>query len=161
MMNTLSKTGVALTVETSFSRTTSISIEIVSSSEVVWALLTNGSDYVRWNSTITSLEGEVETGNTIKLKGILNPQRTFKLKIGSMVSEDEMKWTSGMTPFFKGVRTYTLMTDGSKVLFTMTEIIKGVMYPMAAGSIPSFDKSFEQFAHDLKVEAEIIQNISR
>jgi hypothetical protein len=38
----------------------------------------------------------------------------------------------------------------------MTEKIGGLMFPMYAKYIPSFDESFEQFAADLKKEAEII-----
>lgn len=40
----------------------------------------------------------------------------------------------------------------------MTEKIGGLLFPMYAKYILSFDKSFEQFAADLKKEAEIIHN---
>lgn len=40
----------------------------------------------------------------------------------------------------------------------MTEKIGGLMFPMYAKMIPSFDQSFDQFASDLKKEAEKIMS---
>ena len=149
----------AKTAKKTFSRETTVSVQINAGAEIVWALLTNGQDYTRWNSTITYFEGEVEEREKIKLRSTLDPKRTFKLKVKSMEAEKSMTWVSGTAPFFRGVRTYTLSQnpDGT-VICTMTEKIGGLMFPMAAGSIPDFDQSFEQFASDLKKEAEIIQN---
>jgi hypothetical protein len=39
----------------------------------------------------------------------------------------------------------------------MTEKIGGPLFPLFAGSIPSFDEVFERYAADLKKEAEAIQ----
>ena len=149
--------GRATTQKKAFSRETEVSIDIQSNPEIIWALLTNGSDYTRWNSTITSFEGDIEKGEKIKLKSTLDPRRTFKLKVKSMLPEQEMTWASGAAPFFKGKRTYQLKlnSDGTTTV-TMKEKIGGLMFPMAARSIPSFDKNFEKFVSDLKKEAEII-----
>ncbi len=152
--------GKAKTTKSTFSRETSVAIQIESSPEVVWALLVNGPDYTRWNSTIVSFEGTIGERETIKLKSTLDPNRTFKLKVRAVKPEASMQWESGAAPFFKGVRTYQLDTlaDGS-VVFTMTEKMGGLMFPMAAGQIPDFTASFEQFAADLKSEAEIIRKL--
>lgn len=152
--------GKAKTTKSTFSRETSVSIRIESSPEVVWALLTNGPDYTRWNSTIVSFEGTIGEQETIKLKSTLDPNRTFKLKVKGVKPEISMQWESGAAPFFKGVRTYKLdtLTDGS-VVFTMAEKMGGLMFPLAAGQIPDFTASFEQFAADLKSEAEIIRKL--
>ena len=40
----------------------------------------------------------------------------------------------------------------------MTEKIGGLIFPLFANKIPSFDKTFEQFTADLKKEAESIAN---
>jgi hypothetical protein len=45
---------------------------------------------------------------------------------------------------------------GTASIFTMTEKIGGVMFPLFANKIPPFDQSFEQFTADLKKEAEAI-----
>ena len=46
---------------------------------------------------------------------------------------------------------------GGGARFTMTEKIGGPLFPLFARYIPPFDESFEQFAADLKREAEAVQ----
>lgn len=146
--------GKATTVKTTFHRQTSVSTTIKAEASVIWALLTNASDYARWNSTVTSIEGTIALGETIKLKSTLDAKRTFKLKVKEMQKEKRLVWGDG-----QGNRVYILTkNDDGTVTFNMTEKIGGVMFPMYAKMIPSFDASFEQFASDLKKEAESIMN---
>ena len=144
----------ATTTRKTFSRETSVSINIKAESSIIWALLTNASDYPRWNSTVTSIEGTIAPGETIKLKSTLDAKRVFKLKVKEFESEKRLVWGDGM-----GNRVYSLTknTDGS-VTFSMTEKIGGPLFPLFAKMIPSFDESFDRFAADLKKEAETIQN---
>jgi len=54
----------------------------------------------------------------------------------------------------QGNRVYTITKNGSgMVIFSMSEKIGGLMFPMYAKMIPPFDQSFEQFAADLKKES--------
>ncbi len=157
IMTTLSTTAQqtgASTVKTTFSRETSVSISIQADPSIIWALLTNASDFPRWNSTIIALEGDIAEGEKIRLTSTLDSNRTFKLKVKELQHEKRMVWGDG-----KGERVYTLeeKTPGM-VTFTMREKIGGLMFPLYAKYIPSFNKSFEQFASDLKKEAEIIQS---
>lgn len=146
--------GKATTVKTTFHRQTSVSTTIKAEASVIWALLTNASDYSRWNSTVTSIEGTIALGETIKLKSTLDAKRTFKLKVKEMQKEERLEWGDG-----QGSRVYILAkNDDGTVTFNMTEKIGGLMFPMYAKMIPSFDASFEQFASDLKKEAESIMN---
>lgn len=158
--NTGMPDGKAKTMKTTFSTETAVSTEIEASPEVIWALLTNASDYVRWNSTLISMEGSIREGESIKLEPTVNPGKTFKIKIAEVVPGKSMQWVSGTAPFFKGVRHFSLQTRGDgKTRFSMSEKIKGLMYPMAAGQLPDFTAPFEQFAADLKSEAEIIRKL--
>ncbi len=151
---TMAQNGKATTVKTTFSRETSVSIEIKADPAILWALLTKASDYPRWNSTVTSIEGNIALGEKIKLKSILDAKRTFKLKIKEFEPEKRLVWGDG-----QGNRVYTITNKGNGiVLFSMTEKIGGFMFPMYAKHIPPFDKSFEQFASDLKKESETIMN---
>lgn len=148
----MAQNGTATTTKTTFSRETTVSINIDANPVIVWSLLTNASDFARWNSTIVSIEGNIVLGEKIQLKSTLDTSRTFKLKIKTFEKDSTLIWGDG-----KGDRTYTLIPNGNGgVTFTMTEKIGGVMFPMYAKYIPSFDDSFEQFAADLKKEAEII-----
>lgn len=145
-------TGKATTTRSTFSRETSISTTIQADPAIVWALLTHGADYPRWNSTITSLTGNIRQGETIELKSTLDPKRTFKLKVKEFVPEKRLVWGDAM-----GSRVYTIdKSQGGAVLFSMSEKIGGPLFPLFAGMIPSFDESFEKFAADLKREAETI-----
>lgn len=143
----------ATTVKKTFSRETTVSIDIKADASIVWALLTNASDFPRWNSTIISLEGEIKKGEKIRLKSTLDEKRIFKLKVKEMDTEKRMVWGDG-----KGMRVYTITENGNGIAFNMTEKIGGLMFPMYAKYIPTFDASFNQFATDLKKEAEIISN---
>lgn len=154
LMTTISahaQPGKASTVRKSFSRETTIVQTINADPSIVWSLLTNASDFARWNSTIISLQGNIETGEKIRLKSTLDPQRTFKLKIKVLVPERKLIWGDAM-----GRRTFTLEKKGITTHFTMSEKIGGLMFPLFANKIPSFDQSFEQFTTDLKKEAETI-----
>ena len=144
--------GKAATVKTTFSRETSVSIDIYADPAIVWALLTKSSDYPRWNSTVTSIQGNIAQGETIKLKSTLDAKRTFKLQVKEFVPEKRLVWGDG-----QGNRIYTITEQGArKTQFSMTEKIGGFMFPLYGSMIPSFDASFEQFAKDLKQEAETI-----
>jgi uncharacterized protein YndB with AHSA1/START domain len=143
----------ATTIKKTFSRETSVSASIQADSAIVWALLTRAADYPRWNSTITSIIGEIKEGASIELKSTLDEKRTFKLKIKEFVPEKRLVWGDA-----QGDRVYSIEKQSNGVLFSMAEKIGGPLFPLFAGMIPSFDESFERFAADLKKEAETIHN---
>ena len=142
----------AVTEKRMFSRETTVSVNIEAHPSIVWALLTHASDIPRWNSTVVSLTGEIKEGGAIELKSTLNEKRVFKLKVKEFVPEKGLVWGDGM-----GSRVYSLDKKSNDVLFSMSEKIGGPLFPLFAKMIPSFDRSFEQFAADLKKEAETIQ----
>ena len=151
--NPKTREGKATTTKKTFSRETSVSTAIYADPAIVWALLTHASDFPRWNSTVTSMKGEIREGGTVELKSILDEKRTFKLRVKEFVPEKRLVWGDAM-----GNRVYTLdRGEGGGVHFSMTEKIGGPLFPLFAGSIPSFDEVFERYAADLKKEAETIQ----
>ncbi|MEL6675332.1 MAG: SRPBCC domain-containing protein [Bacteroidota bacterium] len=150
-LSSMAQNGKATTEKKTFSRTTTVSIDIDADVSIVWSLLTNADDFARWNSTVVSLEGRIEKGEKVLLKSTLDPSRTFKLKVKEMVPDQQLVWGDAM-----GTRTYTLTPSGSGMRFLMSEKIGGPIFPLFASKIPDFDASFEQFAADLKKEAETI-----
>lgn len=146
----MAQNGKATTVKKTFSLETTITQTINADVSVVWSLLTNASDYPRWNSTVISIEGEIKKSEKIKLKSTLDSSRIFKLKVKEFEVNQKLVWGDPM-----GQRTYTLQKHDGTTVFTMTEKIGGLMFPLFASKIPSFDVSFEQFASDLKLEAEL------
>lgn len=150
--NSKTQEGKATTTRKTFSRETSVSTTIQADPAIVWALLTHTSDFPRWNSTVTSMKGEIREGGSVELKSILDDKRTFKLKVREFVPEKRLVWGDAM-----GTRVYTLEKIRGGTRFSMTEKIGGPLFPLFAGSIPSFDEVFERYAADLKKEAEAIQ----
>ncbi|GAB5518648.1 MAG: hypothetical protein RhofKO_08990 [Rhodothermales bacterium] len=146
----MSKHGTAVTTKKLFSRSTTIIILIQTEAQRIWNLLIDAAGYPDWNSTVVSIDGTIQQGETIKLKSTLAPERVFKLKVKEMTAPQKLAWGDAM-----GTRTYTLTPQPSGVtLFTMTETIGGPLFPLFAHKIPSFDAAFEHFAADLKKEAE-------
>ena len=146
---TMAQNGTATTEKKTFSRTTTITQTINAEPAVVWSLLTNAKEYPSWNSTVISIDGEIQNGEKIKLKSTLDPSRTFKLKVKEFIPEQTLVWGDAM-----GKREYSLQKTAEGTQFTMTEKIGGFMFPLFANKIPSFDKSFEDATADLKKAAE-------
>jgi uncharacterized protein YndB with AHSA1/START domain len=146
--------GKATTIKKTFSRQTSVSIDINADAAIIWALLTNASDFARWNSTIVYIKGNIALGKKIELKARIDEKRTFKIKIKEFTPEKHMRWGDAM-----GNRDFTLTSNqNGGITFSMSEKIGGPIFPLFAAMIPSFDEAFEQYAADLKHEAELIFN---
>jgi len=151
-MEFTTQNGKATTIRKTFSRETSVQIEINAEAAFIWELLTNAPDFPRWNSTVISITGNIVLNNEILLKSVLDAKRVFKLKIKEFVPETRLVWGDAM-----GSRVYTIQkVNKGTTLFAMTEKIGGPIFPLFAKMIPSFDESFEKFAADLKKEAETI-----
>jgi hypothetical protein len=154
------KNGIATTTRSTFRRSTAIVQRIAAKPEIVWSLLTNADDFPRWNSTVTSIVGPIGKGQKLAIRVKLDAKRVFKPKVVDFEPHSRMTWVDGMAPFFKGVRTFALTAnaDGTTT-FSMDETLGGLMFPMAAGSIPDFKPAFEQYVADLKKEAEAIAGV--
>jgi uncharacterized protein YndB with AHSA1/START domain len=123
--------------------------------ETIWSLLTDAAGFPAWNSTVSSIEGDIALGRRIRVRVPLAPKRTFKLRVSELEPPRRMVWRDGAAPMFKGVRTFTLSPRGDGGTdFTMVEVFSGLMLPLIAGSLPDFGPSFEQYAADLKRAAE-------
>ena len=139
-----------------FRRECSVAVEIGAPAERVWALLIDADDMARWNSTLTTIEGPIELGSTVKMRVPEAPDRTFKPKVTRFEPNREMEWREGNSTMFLGVRTYSLTPseDGRSTGLRMTEVFTGLMLPMIGGRLPDFGPIFERYAADLKDEAE-------
>jgi len=147
--------GKAISNRSTFSMSVTVSIQIQAKPERIWTLLTNAGDFPRWNSTIIRIDGTIAIGEKITLVASIAPQRTFKLRVVEFVPNQKMVWQDGAAPMFKGTRQFMLTALADKsTAFTMTETFSGLMIPMLAGSLPDFRPAFEQYAADLKQEAE-------
>ncbi|MGN6391932.1 MAG: SRPBCC family protein [Gemmatimonadales bacterium] len=120
----------------------------------IWQLLTDADGFPRWNSTITRIEGRIQSGERLRLH-VPGTTRAFTPTVSDVMPDERMTWAGGVAPLFRGVRTFRLTPgpDGSTD-FAMGERFSGLMLPLARGSMPDFGPVFERFASDLKREAE-------
>ncbi len=128
---------------------------IAAPAEVVWQLLTQAATYPDWNPAVVSIEGEMAVGGTVKLVSVVNPKRTFSLKVTAFEAPSRMVWSDGMPlGLFRGTRTYLVRPAGTGSSFSMTEEFTGPLSGLIARSIPDLTASFDQFADGLKAGAE-------
>src|SRR5262245_21778753 len=90
-----------------FSLVCRVVVDIEAPAERIWRLLTTANDVARWNSTVTSIEGDIVEGERIRLK-VPGTDRVFTPRISGVVPCEKMTWTGGFAPMFKGVRTFEL-----------------------------------------------------
>jgi hypothetical protein len=147
--------GKATKTRTTFRLECSVSNSIKATPEKIWRLLTDAENYTKWNSTLTSLEGDISLGGVVKMKVPEAAGRTFKVKVTEFTPNKSMLWQDGFAPMFQGKRYYTLDAKGDgTTTFTMSEVFSGLMLPMIAGKLPDFVPIFERYADDMKREAE-------
>ena len=129
---------------------------IAATPDAIWAILTDGASYSRWDSGVERVEGRIAPGETIKVYVTVNPGRAFPVKVIEFSPGQRMVWSGGMPlGLFKGVRTYTLSPQGNvTTTFNMREEYTGPMLAMIWRSIPNLAPSFTQFANGLKQRAE-------
>lgn len=133
----------------------SVATDIQAPPERLWSLLTDAPGMTGWNSTLTSIEGPIELGGTVKMQVPEAAGRTFAPKVTRFEANRMMEWREG-NPLFLGVRTYALTPalDGRSTQFEMTETFSGPMLPLIAGRLPDFVPIFDRYAADLKARAE-------
>ena len=131
-----------------------VTIRVKAPAARLWQLLTTAEDFPRWNSTISSIEGDIRQGHKLALR-VPGVDRTFTPKVTVFDPGRRMVWSDGMAPMFTGVRTFELSSQGATSTdFSMTEVFRGVMLPMIRGSLPDFTSAFDTYAADLKRAAE-------
>lgn len=132
-----------------------VSRQIDAAPEVVWGLLSDATTWDDWNPAVISIKGPIRVGSKVELISIVNPKRTFKLKVNVLDAPSRMVWSDGM-PFglFKGERTYLCEANDGGTRFTMTEVYSGPLSGLISKSIPDMTDSFTQFADGLKTGAE-------
>jgi len=137
-----------------FSMACRVERNIQAPAATIWRLLTDAAYFPHWNSTVTSVEGEIREGGRLRLH-VPGTDRTFRPRVSGVVSGKRMIWTGGLFPIFKGVRTFELRPRGDgSTDFMMEERFSGLLLPLARGSMPDFGPVFERYADDLKHEAE-------
>jgi len=124
--------------------------------EQIWALLTDATGYICWNSTVQKVEGSIALGERVTVYPKANPGRAFPVTVVELQASRRMVWSSGLPlGLFKGQRTFTLTPgENGGCEFSMREEYTGLLAPLIGRSIPDLQPAFDQFASDLKQAAE-------
>ena len=143
-------------INTAFTMTCFVKVNILASAEIVWGLLTDAQGFPRWNSTITRIDGSIRENERLKLH-VPGTNRTFTPTVSGVVPARRMIWGDGVPAIFKGVREFVLEPcDGGSTDFAMQEHFSGLVFAMTKGMMPDFRPIFEAYANDLKRESERI-----
>lgn len=136
-------------------RTFAVTIRMRGNAETVWAVLTDSSTWIAWNTTISTIEGRIAQGEKVVVYAKANPNRPFPITVTEFVPYRRMVWSGGLPlGLFKGTRTYTLMEVGDYVEFRMHEVFSGPLAPLFGKMIPDLQPSFDEFAAALKKRVE-------
>ena len=139
-----------------FAMTCRVEVNIVADAETVWSLLIDAKGFPRWNSTVSSIEGQIREGERLRLH-VPGTNRTFTPKVTGVVPARNMMWSDGLPFVFRGERSFVLTPDGdTSTGFVMEEHFSGLMFALVKRMLPDFGPIFEAYANDLKREAERI-----
>lgn len=141
--------------ETTFTLRYSVERRIAAPAATLWAKLTDGPNFTKWNTTVSKLDGDIALGGHLRLQVPLAPGRTFSPKVVVFEPATRMVWQDGFFPMFQGTRTFTLTPEGDATRFVMTEHFRGLMLPMIKGSLPDFGPAFDRYAEDLQRACEV------
>lgn len=132
----------------------SIAVSIDAPAAKLWNLLTDLDAQSRWNSTVTSITGQVALGGHVTFEIPEAPGQKFRETVTSYDEPRSMAWRLSRWPLLVGERTYRLTptSDGSTE-FAMSEVFTGLLLPLAARTFPDFGRMFERTALDLRAAA--------
>jgi len=140
--------------------TCTVEINIRARVEIVWNLLTDAKGFSRWNSTVTSIEGQIGDGEHIRVH-VPGTDRTFTPTVSDVVPGRRMVWSDGVSHIYRGVRTFVLTPrDDASTDFRMEECFSGVVFALTKRMLPDFRPIFEAYASDLKGEAERLAGVT-
>lgn len=145
----------ATTTRTTFRLAFAVTTSIEAPTMTVWKLLTDTRAQSKWNSTLTSIEGEIAFGERVSFKVPEAPRQTFSPKVVPFDEPKSMVWRLNRWPLLVSERTYRLTPEAhGSTEITIAEVFQGLLLPLIAKSLPDFGAMFERTAMDLKAAAE-------
>lgn len=115
-------------------------IIIQASAESIWNILTDFESYPQWNPFITSLTGEVQVGNKIRVR--LEPPNasamTFTPKILTKIANREFSWQGHLfiKGLFDGRHKFEIIDNGNQTCtFIHSEQFNGLLIPLLSSML--------------------------
>jgi uncharacterized protein YndB with AHSA1/START domain len=150
-----SQDGKATVTRTAFRLAIAVKKSIDAPATTVWRLLTDLRAQSKWNSTVTSIEGNASLGGHVSFVVPEAPGQTFREKVVAYDEAKSMVWRLNRWPLLVGERTYRL-TSGPRgsTQVAIDEVLQGLLLPLIAKTLPDFGVMFERTVADLKSAAE-------
>ncbi|MBS4027465.1 MAG: SRPBCC domain-containing protein [Ignavibacteriales bacterium] len=138
-------------------------IEINSSAENVWNILTDFEGYEKWNPLITNAEGEAIKGAKLKIEVTMNGKpMKFSPKVLVAEKNIELRWIGKVVSkkFFAGEHIFIIAPLGkNKILFIHGEKFSGVLLKTQKNMLDGVEKGFEEMNVALKRRAEAFDTL--
>jgi hypothetical protein len=135
-------------------------IMIFAEPDKVWSVLTNFSDYPRWNPFIERIEGAVELGARLRVR--IHPPSgspmTFKPRVLNVVPASELGWLGHLLipGLFDGEHHFQIeRVEAKQTLFRQSEVFQGLLVGLLPASL--YHKTlagFDEMNHALKAVCE-------
>ena len=111
-------------------------IEINSSPQAVWDILTDFSNYPQWNPILRKIVGDLSIGNKLEihLTTVGGKSRIYHPKITKIVPNQELRWTGKflISQIFSGERIFLIeQVSHDKINFINKEIFSGIGIKLA------------------------------
>jgi hypothetical protein len=134
-------------------------IEIRSTPEIVWRILTNFSKYPQWNTFVDHISGEPKEGSKIVIHLNINGSRgiTGKAILNKVDPYKELRWIghAGTSGLFEGEHIFTIDPLGNGIVkFTHREVFTGLLVPLLSRRLNKGIQSYEAMNKSLKALAE-------
>lgn len=106
-------------------------IQINSSPEILWNVLTDFKNYYQWNPILQKIKGEPLIGNQleINLQTVGGKKRVYHPKIIKIIPNQELRWKGKFifSQIFSGERVFLIEKySDNKVKFVNKEIFSGI-----------------------------------
>lgn len=136
-------------------------IDIDTSPEQVWAVLTDFATFAEWNPFITSIEGSPNQGARLAIT--IRPPNARAMNFKPTVTASEptrhLAWLGrlGLPRLFDGAHEFTLRSnERGGTSFTQRETFRGVLVPLLAKTLTHTLEGFEQMNEAIKQRAEML-----
>lgn len=122
----------------------------------VWEIITDAGNYTVWESGITSIQGELRNGGTIRIRTRTRGNRTFRLRVQQIPGE-VMTWTGGLPlGLFRGVRTFTLSPQRGMTQLRVKEEFSGPLLGLMDKTMADTEQALTDYVNAVKERAELL-----
>ena len=135
-------------------------IEINSTAQAIWDILTDFSNYPQWNPILTKVVGPLSIGNKLEIHitTVGGKSRIYHPKITKIVPNQELRWTGKffLPQIFSGERIFLIKkVSNDRINFVNKEIFSGIGIKLAPQKMENdILLSFKKMNEALKKTAE-------